>query len=84
MILFETNPTKWSQYANESQLFCLIDLWLPICHSMMYHRRTCDDFHQPNPHMMFFDDLYFEPNLVCDVARVGSVKGKGHVIESTP
>jgi hypothetical protein len=33
---------------------------------------------------MFFNDLDFEPNLVCDVACVGSVKGKGHVIESTP
>ncbi len=51
---------------------------------MMYHARTCDDFHEPNPHMMFFGDLDFEPNLVCDVACVGSVKGKGHVIESTP
>jgi len=33
---------------------------------------------------MFFNDLDFEPNLLCDVACVGSVKGKGHVIESTP
>ncbi len=30
----------------------------------MYHRRTCDDFHQPNPCMMFFGDLDLEPNLV--------------------
>jgi hypothetical protein len=33
---------------------------------------------------MFFNDLDFEPNLVCDVACVGSAKGKGCVIESTP
>jgi hypothetical protein len=49
----------------------------------MYHRRTCNDFHQPNPHMMFFGDLDLEPNLVFVVACVGSVKGNGHVFEST-
>jgi hypothetical protein len=49
----------------------------------MYHRRTCDDFHQPNPHMMSYGDLDLEPNLVFVVACVGSAKGNGHVIEST-